>query len=194
MRVAPVGVVTSESFDLGCRAAAITHGHPTGWLAAGAFAQIVSDVTTGRALRDAVEAAVWRCGSTPGGEETAGALRGALGLVDLERTPSPQQIELLGGGWVAEEALAISVYCALGTPDSAHALRAAVNHSGDSDSTGSITGSILGATLGGVEWIDADLLQQLEGRAEIEQVAHDLCDAFDPDADRDPDWDRYPPW
>ncbi len=37
MRVAPVGLVATDPFDLGCRAAAITHGHPSGWLASGAF-------------------------------------------------------------------------------------------------------------------------------------------------------------
>lgn len=35
MRVAPVGLFAqsvAESFDLGCELAALTHGHPTGWL------------------------------------------------------------------------------------------------------------------------------------------------------------------
>ncbi|MFN8027118.1 MAG: ADP-ribosylglycohydrolase family protein [Acidimicrobiia bacterium] len=54
-------------------------------------------------------------------------------------------IEALGAGWVAEEALAIGVYCALVATDLRAGLLLAVNHSGDSDSTGSIAGNLLGA-------------------------------------------------
>ena len=42
----------------------------------------------------------------------------------------------LGERWVAEEALAIAVYCSLVAQDDfARGVRLAVNHSGDSDST-----------------------------------------------------------
>ena len=55
----------------------------------------------------------------------------------------------LGGGWVGEEALAIAIYCCLKYPDDIRKmLIAAVNHSGDSDSTGAVAGNILGAYLG----------------------------------------------
>lgn len=55
----------------------------------------------------------------------------------------------LGGGWVADEALAIGVYCALvHEHNSRRALLLAANHGGDSDSTAAITGSILGAAHG----------------------------------------------
>lgn len=58
-------------------------------------------------------------------------------------------IHLLGQGWVAEETLAIAIYCSLKYPnDIEKALIAAVNHGGDSDSTGAVTGNILGASLG----------------------------------------------
>ena len=45
-------------------------------------------------------------------------------------------------------ALAISIYCALVTRDFRHGVILAVNHDGDSDSTGSITGNLLGTLLG----------------------------------------------
>ena len=64
----------------------------------------------------------------------------------------------LGAGWIAEEALAIGLYCALVADDFEHGVRLAITHSGDSDSTGSITGQILGARYGaGVipqRWLD----------------------------------------
>ena len=45
-------------------------------------------------------------------------------------------IRQLGQGWVGEEALAIAIYCALKHPTSFEdAIVAAVNHSGDSDSS-----------------------------------------------------------
>ena len=60
-----------------------------------------------------------------------------------------ENVEALGGGWVGEEALAISLYCSLRHFDNfENAVIAAVNHGGDSDSTGAITGNILGAAVG----------------------------------------------
>ena len=58
-------------------------------------------------------------------------------------------IRQLGEGWVAEESWAISLFCALRHIDSMKdAIIAAVNHDGDSDSTGSMTGNIMGAIYG----------------------------------------------
>jgi ADP-ribosylglycohydrolase len=84
-----------------------------------------------------------------------------------------QDVESLGAGWVAEEALAIALYCALQARDYAHGVRMAVNHSGDSDSTGSMAGNLLGL-LHGEEGIPARWLACLELREEIGEVAHDL--------------------
>jgi ADP-ribosylglycohydrolase len=193
MRVAPVGLVASDPFDLGCRAAAITHGHPSGWLAAGAFAQILSEVVRGNSIREAVEPALARCRSAEGGAEVVRALTTSLTIADKGKNPTPERIEQLGGGWVAEEALAISLYCALSTVDPIEAITIAVNHSGDSDSTGSITGNLVGAA-SGVEWLDAGLLSDLEGRLVIARVAKDLCDPFDEMPEAAIDSDRYPPW
>ena len=193
MRVAPVGLVATDPFDLGCRAAAITHGHPSGWLAAGAFAQIIAAVIHRDSIRGAAEAARERCRSQDGGSEVARALEATLTLVDEGKTPTPERVELLGGGWVAEEALAISVYSALSATSPADAMANTVNHGGDSDSTGSITGNILGAALG-TDWLDAELLGELEGCSVIEQLAGDLYDAFNDDSGFGITSDRYPPW
>ena len=60
-----------------------------------------------------------------------------------------EAIEILGEGWTGEEAWAIAIYCAIRHIDSMRdAIIAAVNHDGDSDSTGSITGNIMGAIYG----------------------------------------------
>lgn len=67
----------------------------------------------------------------------------------VKEEPCPETVERLGGGWVGDEALAISLYSTMAAKgDFARGVRLAVNHSGDSDSTGAISGNILGALLG----------------------------------------------
>jgi hypothetical protein len=80
----------------------------------------------------------------------------------------------LGGGWIAEEALAIAVYCALSATDFRTGVILAVNHSGDSDSTGSMAGQLLGA-LYGASAIPTSWRTPLELGAVIEAVAYDLA-------------------
>jgi ADP-ribosylglycohydrolase len=88
-------------------------------------------------------------------------------------------VESLGGGWVGEEALAIALYCALVAGDDfVKGVRLAVNHSGDSDSTGSITGNIMGALLG-KQAIPRGWLDQLELVDVVRQVGNDLYTALE---------------
>ena len=89
--------------------------------------------------------------------------------------PHEKAIARLGEGWIAEEALAISLYCALVARDFRHGVILAVNHDGDSDSTGSITGNLLG-TLYGVDAIPQQWLAPLELREVITEIAEDLHD------------------
>ncbi len=98
-------------------------------------------------------------------------------------------ISRLGEGWVGEEALAISVYCALKYQDDfKKALTAAVNHNGDSDSTGAITGNILGAYLG-LSTIPVEWIENIELKDCLLQIADDLLVEYNRD---NVDWDRYP--
>jgi ADP-ribosylglycohydrolase len=188
MRVAPIGLASDDPFTVGGQAAALTHGHPSGYLAAGAFALMISELARGLDLPGAVQTAIGRLSRADGGEETTEALRAAVRAA--ERGPlAADMIGVLGEGWVAEEALAIATHCALTATGFRPGVLHAVNHSGDSDSTGAICGNLLGTSLGsGV--IDDDLLGELEGRAVIGQVADDLCDAFA--EGRPPPGERYP--
>ena len=101
-------------------------------------------------------------------------------------------IHQLGEGWVGDEALAIAVYCALRHADSFEdAVVAAVNHRGDSDSTGAITGNIMGAALG-LEAIPQRYLDPLELKDVLLELADDLyhdCQMAEHDAYRDPVWE-----
>jgi ADP-ribosylglycohydrolase len=85
-----------------------------------------------------------------------------------------EAIHSLGEGWVAEETLAIAIYCALKYSNNfKSAIIASVNHNGDSDSTGAVTGNILGAYLG-LSAIPKQHLQNLELRDIIFELADDL--------------------
>ena len=109
-----------------------------------------------------------------GHEETLGALKAALQRVDSGTgAPSAEQMETFGQGWIAEEALAMGVYAALAADDVRSALLLAVNHSGDSDSTGATAGSLLGA-MHGVEALSGDLIGDVELRPLIVTIAGDL--------------------
>jgi ADP-ribosylglycohydrolase len=176
MRVAPVGLASDDPFTVGVQAAALTHGHPSGYLAAGAFALMIRELASGLDLPGAVQKAVGRLSQADGGEEAAEALRAAVRAA--EHGPlGADMICVLGEGWVAEEALAIATHCALTASGFRSGVLHAVNHSGDSDSTGAICGNLLGVILGAGA-IDDDLLGDLEGRGVISQVADDLYDTF----------------
>jgi len=183
MRVAPCGLLAThpaspaEAFRLGCEAAALTHGHPSGILASGHFAATIAALRGGAALAPALDAADAVLAGREGAAETVAALAAARALAARGR-PTPEALESLGGGWVAEEALAIAVACALVAEDFADGVRLAVNHSGDSDSTGAIAGNLLGL-LWGEGAIPPDWLEALELRAEIAAVADALAGAAD---------------
>ena len=88
--------------------------------------------------------------------------------------PDVENIRRLGEGWVGEEALAIAVYAVARHIDNfADTLIAAVNHDGDSDSTGAIAGNIIGAIVG-YEAIPAKFKEHLELHDVILAIADDL--------------------
>jgi len=192
MRVAPLAFLSTDPFGFACEVAALTHGHATGQLAAGFFAALVADVADGTNLRVAIERARERLTSERRHEETRDAVDAALALADLA-PPLPESIPRLGEGWVAEEALAIALFCALTGEDFEGAVRLAVTHSGDSDSTGSMTGALLGARLG-AEAIPARWLSSLELTDELERLAADVVEVTRGRGPEGLSWERYPGW
>lgn len=175
MRSAPFGLLNDAdaAFAMAARAAQITHGHPTGYYAAGAMAAIVAHLVSGDSLEGAVLRTLRLLRRHPGHEETSAALTEALDLAE-QGAPTAEKVESLGEGWIAEQALAIGVYCALVTPSVRDALLLSVNHSGDSDSTGSVCGNLLGARYGD-HGLPHEWLERVEGRAQIAALADDLA-------------------
>ena len=176
MRVAPIGLLFYEYnenvFEIAVKAAAITHGHPTGYIAAGAFAVIIAELIKGKKLFESVESCIFLLKKEDKNKETYNALKSAIELASTNEEPY-KCIEKLGEGWVAEEALAIAVYCALKAKTFKDAIIMAANHNGDSDSTASICGNLLGARHG-MKVIPGYWLEKLELYELIDKMAEDL--------------------
>lgn len=190
MRVAPVGLFYPKdlAFSIACECAALTHGHPSGYLSAGALAYIIASIIEGQDIETAVNNTVAHLKNYEGHEECVQSLLFALELSG-SHMPDVDAIARIGKGWVGEEALGISTYCALKhREDFRTALNAAVNHHGDSDSTGAITGNILGAYLG-LSKIPRDWVEKLELKDVLIQVADDLLVGY---RDTSEWWERYP--
>ena len=185
MRVAPIGLCFNDRGEdirkicrLGAEAAALTHGHALGWMPAAALAQIIHEVSQdGETILDATIHALDTVDEMwPESREREDFTRLMEKAIDLaaEDMNDLDAIHRLGEGWVADEALAIAVYCAVKySGDIDRTLIAAVNHNGDSDSTGAVAGNIVGAQVG-LSGIPAKYTEHLELRDVILEVADDL--------------------
>ena len=168
---------------LAAEAAEITHQHPLGYIPAAMVAHIIYRLATNGHptrqdfigyVREASEAITKMFPKYQFDTQYMGELAGkAISLAGNDKT-DVENIEAIGGGWTGEEALAIALYCATRHFDNfEEALIAAVNHAGDSDSTGAITGNILGAAIG-YEAIPKSFLDDLELHDIILHMADDL--------------------
>ena len=188
MRMAPVGLhlIPELAYEFGCKFSAITHGHPTGITAGGAFAMLISYLRYGKSLDSALDMVEKHLESESDAAETLAAIRKAR---------TAQSIVELGEGWVAEEALAIGIYCALRFPwDFKAGVLEAINITGDSDSTGCIAGHILGA-LNGENAIPEKWRKNLREYNIVSQIADDLHTNFEATPDGNVSrswWEKYP--
>jgi len=194
MRVAPVGFVLpfgrryddcpedSHAWE-GAKIAAITHGHPLGYMPAAMLADLIHQITLedGRSLEAMARAALEKTGRLLGRDDKKDweifreLMEDAIWLSHDDLAPE-NAIADLGEGWTGHEALAIALYCALKySNDFAACIRAAVNHGGDSDSTGAIAGNILGAYLGAGA-IPAEWTEKLDVLEAVETMARQLND------------------
>ncbi len=170
MRVAPIALYMAqlkdynkldEIADIAARSSAITHSHPLGYIPSAYLAVFIACLLRGdiptKALYKAESATRKYFANSRNTECCLQLVNKALSLAcsteEGDRIETDlEAIKELGEGWVAEETLAIALYCSLKYMDAENgfekALIAAVNHSGDSDSTGAITGNIMGAVLG----------------------------------------------
>lgn len=208
MRVAPLALCHYREMEKlidyeAAQIAAITHGHSLGYMPAAVLAHIINRIVYPEAsggkpqtLQEIVLEARDTVGEIFHGDRH---LRELTDIIDLAMQLSTNDrgdrdnIRRIGQGWVAEETLGIALYCALRhQKDFSAGVIAAVNHEGDSDSTGAVTGNILGALLGysaiADQWKDNLELAQV-----ILEMADDLCQGCrisEYGTYRDPTWER----
>ena len=207
MRVAPIAVnyqmMDIEQLDMeGAQLAAITHGHSLGYMPAAVLVHIINRIVfppTDRkmSLKEIVLEARDTAAKIFAGDSHLADLIDIIDLaVKLSEDGSRSDLDnihQLGEGWVGEETLGISLYCALKYQnDFSAGIIAAVNHKGDSDSTGAVTGNILGALLG-YNAIDDQWKEDLELSDVILEIADDLCHGCqisEYSHYRDEDWEK----
>lgn len=167
MRVAPIGLYGAThgwplegTAKLAGEAAELTHLHPLSTYSSAALAVIVQICVSAEGTVDVnrfksiVEksldiVSIVYGADAPAIEDFQKIMRKALRLEDNLLRDWEIIENGLGGGWVAEETLAIAVFSVMRHIDDFNdCMISAVNHGGDSDSTGAVAGNIIGAILG----------------------------------------------
>jgi ADP-ribosylglycohydrolase len=175
--------------------AAVTHGHATALAASELTMLAVRWLLDGTPLADLTPRLrsrcaeqrityradwlgdLWRRSHAPsrddwtarGWDECAAALdRLTVALERPDRHSDP--CDATGQGWIAEEALATALHCALLYPDDpVAALGRAAATSGDSDSIAALTGAMVGA-VHGLEAFPHDWRERIEYRVELDRI------------------------
>ena len=183
MRVAPVGLYIKNSEYAGKFAAeisAITHGHPLANIPSYVFATMIYFILNESLnLEESLKKAMkqykekFNVYDDKNNKYFQKLVEKAVEL-SKENISDVDAIYQLGEGWVAEEAFAIAIYSCFKYKNSFEdAIICAVNHNGDSDSTGAITGNIMGVYLG-YNSIPKYYVDNLELKDVIYELAEDL--------------------
>ncbi|MEW2355526.1 ADP-ribosylglycohydrolase family protein [Spirillospora sp. NPDC029432] len=210
LRAAPCGFGAGGeegAFELGCKVAALTNGHPSGFLPAGVLAALVRGLVRGAGFDESLALARAQLVRRKGHKETARALDDAARLA-THGPSTPERVESLGRGHTAPEALAIAVYLLLRAESDPpreewnawrqpalqgrHAMLRAVNHSGDSDATGALAGHLLGARYGSAAF-PGHWQYELENRHSLLVLAADIVLEFGVEPPIDPEGQGHPP-
>lgn len=192
MRVAPIGIYSGAhpklldmvmAGQLAGMAADLTHKHPLSSLSSIALAMLVSDLITHEKVdrdkfRFIVLNRVIKLMELNGlkSEHFDFLSKLIVNALDLavSEVSDTDAIRQLGEGWVAEETLAIAIFSVMRyIDDFEKCIVCAVNHDGDSDSTGAVAGNIIGAILG-YSAIPKKYLTTLELHDVLVSVADDL--------------------
>ncbi len=193
MRVAPVGLYgaahdwsPADTARLAGELAELTHLHPLSTYSSATLAVIVQlcasseDAVDKEMFKGIVDKSLKIVSDVYGADAAAmDEFRKIVGnAMSLEDDPqSDWQIieDRIGEGWVAEETLAIALFSTLRhVDDFTGCLISAVNHGGDSDSTGSVAGNIIGAILGD-DAIPGKFKKEIQLRDLLLHAADDLA-------------------
>ena len=158
LRAVPIGLSYSDDpayiLDLAANTAALTHGNEVAWVASGVLALIISliihqEFSIAEAVNETLKALDK---SFPDSRKAVHELLSSIWSARPLATSASSDLDAihaLGEGWVANEALAIGILCALRYEnDIAGAMTFAANHGGDSNNTAAIAGTLMGAHIG----------------------------------------------
>ena len=158
LRAAPIGLSYSDDpayiLDLAANTAALTHGNEVAWVASGVLALIISliihqELSIAEAVNETLKALDK---SFPDSRKAVHELLSSIWSARPLATSASSDLDAihaLGEGWVANEALAIGILCALRYEnDIAGAMTFAANHGGNSNATAAIAGMLVGARIG----------------------------------------------
>ena len=197
MRIAPFGLYygnrESENpqmfWDQAASIGALTHGHHMSHLSCALASSIIGRIIYGtysdlkKLITDLITQMRKEIRGYKHKEEFCDLMDKAVALAENSDS-DVENIHSLGAGWIAEEALAIAIYCACKYQNEPiKGIIAAVNHDGDSDSTGAIAGNILGAW-NGISAFDEYWINNLELKDVILEIADDLSEDL-------PGWELY---
>lgn len=189
MRVAPIAFCMSRENNKladieAAECSAISHSHSLGYMSSSVLVHIINTIASvenSASLKEIIEEARDTVAEIFGGDPYIAELVDIINLaikLSENNDSDLNNIHRLGEGWVAEETLAIAIYCSLKyEKDFSKAIITSVNHKGDSDSTGAVTGNILGARIG-YEAIDAKWKNDLELKELILSVSDSLYNKF----------------
>lgn len=183
MRIAPLGLYMRNPEFAGKYAAeisALTHGHPLANIPSYVFATMIYFILNEKLnIEEALIKSIkqfkekFNVYDKQNNKYFENLIDKATKL-SKENISDIEAIKELGEGWVAEEAFAIAIYsCLKYQDDFANAIICAVNHDGDSDSTGAIAGNIMGVYLG-YNSIPKYYIDNLELKDLIYEIAEDL--------------------
>ncbi|MFQ6038300.1 MAG: ADP-ribosylglycohydrolase family protein [Candidatus Aminicenantales bacterium] len=178
-RTAPVGLAfpPTMAFREGIEYAALTHGHPSSYLAAGFFAEMISRILEEKTVQEAVELSIDQLITFEKHESLLERLEKTLELF-IDQKPLREAVAQIGEPKGAEEVLAVGITCALRHVfEFKEGVLASVNVPGFSSSTGVVTGAILGAFLGAGAIPDT-WISRLENAGEIAEIAEDMWKVF----------------
>lgn len=187
MRAAPIGFLNCDIRELDMESAeiaAITHCHSLGYMSAAILTHVIhgiiyndNQMTLKEIVEDARDTVAMIFINDEHIDELVNIINDASELSE-NNDSDLDNIHRLGEGWVAEEALAIALYCSLRYHyDFSECIIKAVNHKGDSDSTGAIAGNIIGTRIGYNE-IDSKWKNNLELEEVIVEFTDELCIAL----------------
>ena len=175
-RAVPIGLLyggeSKAAFDLAVRAGAYSHSNPTAYYSAGALAALISCLVSGLSFPKSLE----RVHNLLNKVHKTESITTLLSAAETQANDHPagrgeawdhvDSIHSLGSGDMADEALAIAVYCCLASDAPLESVVAAANHGGNSSASAGVTGAIQGVRFGPsfipVYWSDL-----LEGKETI---------------------------